>query len=90
MAVLCFLFFVCWGIAILVCTIIFDFETSKVSAFLGFVGILSGTGILGYLHASSKDDYDKLFTGEIAKMAASYNAAQDEPYEPDYEWAEGE
>lgn len=56
MAVLCLLFFILWGFVILICTILFDFETSKVVAFLGFIATMSGTGIIGYLHASHKDD----------------------------------
>jgi len=90
MAVYCFLLMIVWGVTILVCTILYDFETSKVVAFLSFVTTISGTGILGYLHASSKDDYDKLFTGEAAKMALQYNAEEDPPYEVDYSYAEGE
>lgn len=91
-AVLCLLYFMFWGFLILACTILFDFETSKVSAFLGFIGILSGTGIFGYLHAASKDDYDKLFIGEAGRMAAGgeYNAETDAPYQVDYSYAEGE
>jgi len=92
LAVFCFIFFVLWGLLILTCTILFEFETSKVSAFLGFIGIISGTGIFGYLHASSKEDYDKLITGEATRMAQGfdYDAEADTPYEVDYSYAEGE
>ena len=90
LAVFCFMFFVFWGLLILYCTILFNFETSKVSAFLGFIGIISGTGIFGYLHASSKDDYDKLFVGEASKMAASGAHDPETEYSDGFNWAEGE
>lgn len=55
LAVLCFLLFISWGVLILICTILYNFDAGKASVFLGFIGILSSTGIIGYLHAAHKE-----------------------------------
>lgn len=59
LAVLVLLYAIVWGAIILTVDILFDFETAKVTVYLGFVATVGGLPVWQYLKAASQPESDQ-------------------------------
>lgn len=55
LAVMCVLYSIFWGFTVLITDIIFNIESAKVIAYLGFVSTVGGLPIWQYLKAAAKE-----------------------------------
>ena len=56
MTVLLMIGSVIWAITILICDVIYEFSTTEILAYLGFVTTLAGIPTWGYIKACSDED----------------------------------